>query len=114
MASLVEYGSSDDDAAPAAAAAAEHPAKRVHVAPPVATPATVSMALVNIAPPVVPKVHENSFFFFFFNCSPLPNKAGSSDMRRINPKSKEIFYNPTVDELYAPQVRFLCKQRCEK
>jgi hypothetical protein len=34
-------------------------------------------------------------------------QVDSSAMRRINPKSKEIFYNPTVEELYAPQVRMI-------
>eukprot|EP00048_Salpingoeca_helianthica_P017361 m.236855 g.236855 ORF g.236855 m.236855 type:complete len:590 (-) comp20798_c0_seq1:25-1794(-) len=87
VASLVDYGSSDEDgpAAPAAAAAAVQPPKHTPLSMPSSAPPTMTLALVNTAPAVVPK-------------------ADSADMRRINPKSKEIFYNPTVEELYAPQV----------
>lgn len=58
MASLVDYGSSDEDgpAAPAAAAAAVQPPKHTPLSMPSSAPPTMTLALVNTAPTVVPKV----------------------------------------------------------
>ena len=93
------------------------------------TPA-FSLPLVSTAPPVAPKVHailDLHFFLLALNAPPpitlhlisssvlshCPNtptpkydhsKFGSQETRRLDPKTKEVFYNPTVDELYAPQV----------
>ena len=91
MASLVgSYGSSSEDEGES------NTTQQPSAAPVSTTP--ISLPLVNIAPSVVPTVLRHVFFGFH------GLQLESQEMRRVDPKTKEIFYNPTVEELFAPQV----------